>query len=215
MELIAKNVSKRIRQKPILIDINLTLQSGRVYGFVGRNGCGKTMLFRALSGLMGIDAGEIRWGEKVLHKDMSVLPKLGILLENAGLYPEFTGLQNLEMLAKLNGTIGRKEIETAIGRVGLDPADKRTFRKYSLGMKQRIVIAQAIMERPDIIMLDEPTNGLDESGVTEIRKLILEEKERGALILLASHNKEDMRLLADEVFPMDAGRLVSEEVTQA
>ncbi len=146
---------------------------------------------------------------------MSVLPKLGIVLENAGLYPEFTGLQNLEMLARLNGTIGRKEIETAIGRVGLDPADKRTFRKYSLGMKQRIVIAQAIMERPDIIMLDEPTNGLDESGVTEIRKLILEEKERGALILLASHNREDMRLLADEVFPMDAGRLVSEEVRQA
>lgn len=215
MELIAKNVSKRIRQKPILIDINLTLRPGRVYGFAGRNGCGKTMLFRALSGLMGIDAGEIRWGEKVLHKDMSVLPKLGIVLENAGLYPEFTGLQNLEMLARLNGTIGRKEIETAIGRVGLDPADKRTFRKYSLGMKQRIVIAQAIMERPDIIMLDEPTNGLDESGVTEIRKLILEEKERGALILLASHNREDMRLLADEVFPMDAGRLVSEEVRQA
>ena len=165
------------------------------------------MLFRALSGLMRIDKGEVLLDNKILHKDMTVLPNLGIVLENAGLYPEFTGFKNLQMLAKLNNKIGDEEIKKAITRVGLDPLDKRTYKKYSLGMKQRIVLAQAIMEHPDIIMLDEPTNGLDESGVNEIRKIIIEEKQRGALILLASHNKEDIQLLADEVYYMDSGHL--------
>lgn len=213
MELVAENINKKIRKNVILSDISMTLQSGRVYGFTGRNGSGKTMLFRALSGLIKIDSGEIRLDGKVLSKDFAVLPSLGIVLENAGLYPEFTGYENLLALAKLNNKVGPEEIKKAITRVGLDPADKRTFRKYSLGMKQRIVIAQAIMEHPDVIMLDEPTNGLDEHGVEEIRKLIQEEKERGALILLASHNKEDIRLLADEVFHLESGRLVGREET--
>lgn len=213
MELVAENINKKIRKNVILSDISMTLQSGRVYGFTGRNGSGKTMLFRALSGLIKIDSGEIRLDGKVLSKDFAVLPSLGIVLENAGLYPEFTGYENLLALAKLNNKVGPEEIKKAITRVGLDPADKRTFRKYSLGMKQRIVIAQAIMEHPDVIMLDEPTNGLDEHGVEEIRKLIQEEKERGALILLASHNKEDIRLLADEVFHLESGRLAGREET--
>lgn len=207
MELVAKNICKKIKGKEILTDINLHLKSGTVYGVVGRNGSGKTMLFRALSGLMRIDKGEVLLDNKILHKDMTVLPNLGIVLENAGLYPEFTGFKNLQMLAKLNNKIGDEEIKEAITRVGLDPLDKRTYKKYSLGMKQRIVLAQAIMEHPDIIMLDEPTNGLDESGVNEIRKIIIEEKQRGALILLASHNKEDIQLLADEVYYMDSGHL--------
>lgn len=207
MELVAVQVSKKIRKKEILSDINLHLQSGNVYGFVGRNGSGKTMLFRALSGLMKVDSGEVRLDDKILRKDIDILPNLGIVLENAGLYPEFTGFDNLEMLAKINEKIGKGEIETAIQRVGLDPSDKRSYRKYSLGMKQRIVLAQAIMERPDIIMLDEPTNALDEFGVEEIRQVILEEKKRGALILVASHNKEDIRILADQVFYMEQGHL--------
>lgn len=207
MELIAQDINKRIGNKTILSHISLNLKSGNVYGFTGRNGSGKTMLFRALSGLINVDSGEIRLDGKVLSKDFSVLPNLGIVLENAGLYPELTGYQNLRALAELKNKVGKKEIEKAIQRVGLDPHDKRTFRKYSLGMKQRIVIAQAIMEYPDIIMLDEPTNALDEYGVNEIRKIIQEEKERGALILLASHNREDIRLLADEVFNMENGCL--------
>lgn len=213
MELVAESINKKIRKNVILSDISMTLQSGRVYGFTGRNGSGKTMLFRALSGLIKIDSGEVRLDGKVLSKDFAVLPSLGIVLENAGLYPEFTGYENLSALAKLNNKVGPEEIKKAITRVGLDPGDKRTFRKYSLGMKQRIVIAQAVMEHPDVIMLDEPTNGLDEHGVEEIRKLIQEEKERGALILLASHNKEDIRLLADEVFYLESGRLVGREET--
>lgn len=208
MILQAKKISKSIKGQMILSDIDLQLESGKIYGFVGRNGSGKTMLFRALSGLMKTDTGEISCDNNILHKDISVLPNLGIVLENAGLYPEFTGFKNLQMLSKMRNQISDEEIRKAIERVGLNPDDKRTFRKYSLGMKQRIVIAQAIMEKPDIIMLDEPTNALDDNGVEEIRKIIMEEKERGALILLASHNKEDIRLLADEIFYMQNGKIV-------
>lgn len=211
MTLTAVNVQKIIKKNVILQDINLTLESGNVYGFVGRNGSGKTMLFRALSGLMNIDSGEIRYGKQVLRRDIPVLPKLGIVLENAGLYPEFTGFRNLQLLAKLNGTASDADITRAIERVGLDPRDKRPFRKYSLGMKQRIVIAQAIMERPEVLMLDEPTNALDEGGVEEIRTIITEERARGALVLLASHSKEDIALLADTVYHMEQGRLWAED----
>ena len=207
MELIADRIQKQIKGKVILSDVNLRLKGGKVYGFVGRNGSGKTMLFRALSGLMRIDSGSIALDGKILHKDFSVLPDLGILLENAGLYPDLTGVGNLLYLANLTKRIGREEVTEAISRVGLDPADKRVYKKYSLGMKQRLAIAQAIMEKPDVIMLDEPTNSLDEAGVEEIRKVILEEKKRGALILVASHNREDIRILADELYRVEEGRV--------
>lgn len=207
MELIAKNISKKIGKKEILKDINLQLKNGMVYGFVGRNGSGKTMLFRALSGLMTITSGKILLDGKELHKDMRVLDNMGIVIENAGLYPELTGFENLKLLAKLNKKIDDRQIKSAISRVGLDPEDKRTFKKYSLGMKQRIVIAQAIMETPDILMLDEPTNALDEEGVALMRNIVKEEKERGAMILIASHNKEDIEILTDKVFLMSDGIL--------
>ena len=211
MELVANNINKMIRGRVILSNVSLCLQSGNVYGFVGKNGSGKTMLFRALSGLMRIDSGSIVWEEKTLHKDFSVLPSLGIIIENAGLYPNFTGIQNLTYLANLTKRIGQEEIIHAITRVGLDPYDKRLYGKYSLGMKQRLAIAQAIMEKPDVIMLDEPTNALDETGVEEIRKIILEEKARGALILLASHNKTDIQVLADEWYRVENGQVIKQE----
>lgn len=212
MELIADKISKTIRGKVILSDISLRLCGGNIYGFIGRNGSGKTMLFRALSGLMSIDSGAVIWNEKVLRRDFSVLPSLGIVLENAGLYPNLTGMQNLTYLANLTCRIGAGEIRQAISRVGLDPDDKRPYGKYSLGMKQRLAIAQAVMEQPEVIMLDEPTNALDEDGVEEIRKLILTEKERGALILLASHNSEDIRILVDQLYRIDRGRISTQEV---
>lgn len=211
MELAVNGIHKTIRKKVILSNVSLCLKSGNVYGFVGRNGSGKTMLFRALSGLMKIDSGSIVWEGKTLHKDFSVLPSLGIIIENAGLYPNFTGIQNLTYLANLTKKIGQEEIIRAITRVGLDPQDKRLYGKYSLGMKQRLAIAQAIMEKPDVIMLDEPTNALDEGGVAEIRKVILEEKERGALILMASHNKEDIQVLADEWYKVENGQVIRQE----
>lgn len=207
MELIADKIEKKIHGKTILNDISLRLSSGNVYGFVGRNGSGKTMLFRALSGLMTVDKGKILWEGKELNKDFSVLPNLGIVLENAGLYPDLTGMENLTYLANLTKKIGKEEIEDALVRVGLEPDDKRIYRKYSLGMKQRLAIAQAIMEKPDVMMLDEPTNALDETGVEEIRTIISQEKERGALILLASHNKEDIRLLSDYFYRIERGHI--------
>jgi len=211
MEMIANNISKKIRKKNILTDINFKLCSGNIYCFVGRNGSGKTMLFRALSGLMSVDSGFISWNNKILKQDFSVLPSLGIVLENASLYSNLTGMQNLTYLANLTGRIGMEEIRETICRVGLDPDDRRHYGKYSLGMKQRLAIAQAIMEKPDVIMLDEPSNALDEDGVEEIRKLIIAEKERGSLILLASHNRDDIHILADHTFRMDSGRVMQQE----
>ena len=210
MKLIAERINKTLKGKTILNNISLELESGKVYGFWGRNGSGKTMLFRAQSGLMSIDSGIIRWNGQELHKDFTVLPSLGITLEHAGLYPGLTGMENLTYLAKIRNTIGKQEIMDAIRRVGLDPYDRRTFGKYSMGMKQRLVIAQAVMEHPDIIMLDEPTNGLDESGVEEIRRLIEEERNRGALILLSSHNRDDMDILADDRYRLSDGSLITE-----
>lgn len=211
MELIAENINKKIKERKILNNISLLMESGNVYGFWGRNGSGKTMLFRALSGLMKIDSGKIFWNNQQLHKDFSVLPSLGIIIEHAGLYPNMTGMDNLLYLADIKGIVGKKEICEAIERVGLDPYDKRMYGKYSMGMKQRLIIAQAIMEKPDVIMLDEPTNGLDESGVEEIRILIEQEKRRGALILLTSHNKEDMRILTDRMYKIVDGNIVGKE----
>lgn len=208
MELLAKEICKKIQNKTILDSITLHLYSGHVYGFAGPNGCGKTMLFRALSGLMSIDSGTITLDGQVLRQDFSVLPSLGIILENVGLYPGLTGFQNLEYLAGMKKEIGKAEIRNALTRVGLDPDDRRTYRKYSLGMKQRLAIAQAIMEKPDVIMLDEPTNALDRNGVKLIRDVIMEEKDRGALILLASHNPDDLSLLADQLFELENGRII-------
>lgn len=207
MILKAEHASKTIKSARILKDINLELSGGTVYGFIGRNGSGKTMLFRALSGLMRLTEGTVTFDGKTLGKDFSVLPRLGIVLENVGLFINMTGKENLKYLAGLTGHIGDKEITHALERVGLDPEDKRTYRKYSLGMKQRLAIAQAIMESPDVIMLDEPTNGLDDGGVELIRKLIMEEKQRGAIVLLASHNRDDIRQLADKLYHIESGEL--------
>ncbi|WP_253293718.1 ABC transporter ATP-binding protein [Falcatimonas sp. MSJ-15] len=211
MRLDVSNVTKKIKGKMILDNINLELVSGRIYGFVGENGSGKTMLFRAISGLMRLTSGQVSVDGQVLHKDISVLPGLGIIIENAGLYPELTGLDNLRQLAKINKKIDDEQIKEAIIRVGLDPDDKRTFRKYSLGMKQRIIIAQAIMEKPDILMLDEPTNALDENAVNIVRDIIDEERKRGALVLIASHNKEDIKLLCDEIYRVKDGKVIKQE----
>lgn len=208
MQLIATNVGKILKGNMVLSNINLDLKSGNIYGFVGPNGSGKTMLFRALSGLMSVSSGVVKLDGKVVRKDFSVLPNLGILLENVSLYPNLTGYENLLYLAKFTGKAIKSDLLTALERVGLDPDDKRKYGKYSLGMKQRLAIAQAIMEHPDILMLDEPTNALDSEAVERVRQVIEEEKKRGALILLASHNKDDIQILADQVFYLENGSIV-------
>ena len=211
MRLAIDRVSKQYKNKIAVDRVSLKLEKG-VYGLLGENGAGKTTLMRMICGVVRPDSGTISLDGRVLHRDFSVLPSLGLILENAGLYPGLTGLENLKYLAKLTRRVGTEEIRDAIRRVGLDPDDKRTYGKYSLGMKQRLAIAQAVMESPDVLLLDEPTNALDESGVEDIRRIITEERDRGALILLASHNKEDIRVLSDYVFRIEKGSVSGAEV---
>ena len=210
MELIVENINKTIDKKIILNDVSLKLRSGMIYGFVGRNGSGKTMLFRALSGLMSIDSGTVSLDGKVLHKDFDVLPDLGIMIENAGLYPQLSGFDNLKRLSSIRKKVNDNTIREYISTVGLDPDDKRPFRKYSLGMKQRLVFAQAIFEDQKILMLDEPTNAMDDSGVQMVRDILLERK-KDSIILIASHNREDIDLLADEKYRVSNGQFIKEE----
>ena len=210
MELIVENINKTIDKKIILNDVSLKLRSGMIYGFVGRNGSGKTMLFRALSGLMSIDSGSVSLDGKVLHKDFDVLPDLGIMIENAGLYPQLSGFDNLKRLSSIRKKADDDTIREYIRTVGLDPDDKRPFRKYSLGMKQRLVFAQAIFEDQKILMLDEPTNAMDDSGVQMVRDILLERK-KDSIILIASHNHEDIDLLADEKYRVSNGQFIKEE----
>lgn len=211
MKIEIRNLSKQFRGARVLDDVNLQMNSGKIYGIVGRNGSGKTMLFRCLAGLVRPSSGEILFDGKVLHRDIPTPPNMGILIENMGLYPDFTGFANLKYLARIRNAISDEEIRAAIDRVGLDPEDRRILKKYSLGMRQRIVLAQAIMERQDVIVLDEPTNALDEEGVRLIRTILKEEAARGAVVAIASHNKEDILYLCDEVYHMSKGRLEAGE----
>jgi len=202
------DVSKNINGNKILENINLKLVSGKIYGIVGKNGSGKTMLFRVIAGLIKPTEGRVLYQGKGLYEKNGKSPVIGITIENMGMYPEFSGFYNLKFLAGIRKLISDSDIKEAIERVGLDANDKRPLRKYSLGMRQRITLAQAFMEKPDILLLDEPTNGLDEAGVELIRGIIREEAKRGAIVFLASHNKEDISCLCDEIIHINSGRLV-------
>ncbi|MGF7397421.1 ATP-binding cassette domain-containing protein [Thermoanaerobacterium thermosaccharolyticum] len=202
------NLSKNIGQNEILKSINLNLEKGTIYGFFGRNGSGKTMLFRALCGLIKPTSGTITINNKVLHRDISFPESIGVIIESPGFWDHYTGFENLKVLSSIKNIIGDEDIRKSIKRVGLDPDDRRIYKKYSLGMKQRLAIAQAIMERPDIIILDEPTNSLDENGVQLVREILIGEKKRGALILIASHNKDDIDILSDVKYKVDDGSVI-------
>lgn len=208
------NVSKTIKDNLILDNMSLHMEGGKIYGLIGRNGSGKTMLIRAIAGILEPTEGEIRYNDKVLYREIPIIPGLGVVIGGVGLYPEMTGKQNLMHLADIRKKIGAEQVKEAILRVGLNPGDRRCYRKYSLGMKQRIIIAQAIMEKPDVLLLDEPTNGLDEEGVELIRQILREERERGCLVMVASHNAEDIALLCDEVFKVSKGKLTVEKPVQ-
>jgi ABC-2 type transport system ATP-binding protein len=207
MNLTLNNVTKELKKVCVLNNVNLDLTGGNIYGFVGENGSGKTMLFRTVAGLLRPTAGTVEYDGVNLYDKKSVLPNIGIIIENIGLYPEFSGFKNLKILASIRNKIEDDEIKKAIIRVGLDPEDKRTVKKYSLGMRQRLVIAQAIMEAPDILVLDEPTNALDEQGIEQIYNEIRKEKERGAIILIASHSKEDIKSLCDMKYCVRKGKI--------
>lgn len=204
------DLSKQIKGVTVLDHVTMQMKAGTIYGLRGKNGSGKTMLMRCICGLIFPTSGEIRIDGKVLGKDISFPESIGVLLEGPSFLGEYTGFQNLKNLAKLRGDVSDEEISDVITAVGLMPNDKRKYKKYSLGMKQRLGIACALMGKPDILILDEPMNALDEKGVEQVRQLVLKEKERGALIILACHDGEDFEFLADEVFVVEEGRVRKE-----
>lgn len=205
-EIIIENLSKTIKNNKILDNVNLTFESGHVYGLVGRNGSGKTMLLRAICGLIFPDSGKVIIDGKQLHKDISFPESCGIIIENTDLLPNFSAFDNLKMLSEIKNTANDNMIKSAIKSVGLDPDSKKKVKTFSLGTKQRLSIAQALFEDPDILLLDEPTNALDEDGVNDVRRILLEQKKKNKLIIIASHNKEDISLLSDTVISVSNGR---------
>ena len=201
------HVTKKFGQELVLKEVNLTLEQGRVYGIVGNNGSGKTVLMKCICGFLIPTTGLIRVFGSSIGQDVDFPESLGVIIETPGFLTNLTGRKNLEILASMRRKIGPAEVLQVLEKVGLDPALKKPVANYSLGMRQRLGIAQAIMEDPKLLILDEPFNGLDKHGVGEIRKLLLELKEEGKTILLASHNEEDIRILCDEVYEMDGGVL--------
>ena len=185
-----KNYCKSIKSRPILNNVSYNFEYGKIYGIYGHNGSGKTMLLRAIAGLLVPDSGSVVIDGKVLHKDMSFPPSIGIVIENMNLLPQYNAFDNLKILGKIKKTATDEDITTALERVGLKSDLK--VKKFSLGMKQRLNIAQAVFEKQKIILLDEPTNALDNDGVQLIYKLLKEEKERGALVVITTHHKEDL-----------------------
>ena len=200
-----KNYCKSIKSRPILNNVSYNFEYGKIYGIYGHNGSGKTMLLRAIAGLLVPDSVSVVIDGKVLHKDMSFPPSIGIVIENMNLLPQYNAFDNLKILGKIKKTATDEDIKTALERVGLKSDLK--VKKFSLGMKQRLNIAQAVFEKQKIILLDEPTNALDNDGVQLIYKLLKEEKERGALVVITTHHKEDLEEVCDVVLKMTEGEL--------
>ena len=201
------HVTKKFGQELVLKEVNLTLEQGRVYGIVGNNGSGKTVLMKCICGFLIPTTGLIQVFGSSIGQDVDFPESLGVIIETPGFLTNLTGRKNLEILANMQRLISKADIRLILRKVGLDPDMKKPVGKYSLGMRQRLGIAQAIMEDPRLLILDEPFNGLDKHGVAEIRELLLELKAAGKTILLASHNEEDIRILCDHVYEMDGGIL--------
>ena len=203
------DVNKTIKKAPILRDSNLEFTGGKVYGLRGKNGSGKTMLMRAICGLITPDSGIIDINGKILGKDISFPESIGVLIENPAFIGNYTGFKNLKVLASIQNRIGDEQIRKALEDIGLDPDDKRTYRKYSLGMKQKLGIAAAVMENPDIIILDEPINALDDVSVEKVHDILEEQKKRGAVIIIACHDKEELDQLSDEIIEISDGKIIN------
>lgn len=202
-----KSVSLTLQKNEILKYISLCFDKGKIHGLIGRNGSGKAMLMKCICGFVKPTSGEITVSGKRIGKDCDFPESTGIIIETPGFIPYYSGYKNLKLLADLQGKISKDDIQKTMEQVGLDPNLKRHVRKYSLGMRQRLGLAQAIMENPDLLILDEPMNGLDKDGVADMRKYLLDLKANGKTILIASHSAEDIEILCDTVHEMDKGKI--------
>lgn len=202
-----KDVCKYFGKTQVLDHVNMECRQGEITGIIGRNGAGKTVLFKIICGLLSLDSGEILINGIKREKQADVLPSVGIIIEEPAFLKYYSGIKNLEYLYMINHKNNRQYLESIMEKVGLDPKSKKHVGKYSMGMRQRLAIAQSIMEEPDFLVLDEPFNGLDSHGVNEMRELFLELKKRGKVILIASHNSEDINILCDNVYSMESGIL--------
>lgn len=202
-----ENLNKQFKNQLVLNNINVKFSNWHIYGIIGRNGSGKTVLLKCICGFLKPTTGVISVNHKIVGKDIDFPENLGFIIETPGFLLNYSGYKNLKYLASIRKKIDGNEIKESMSLVGLDSADKKHVGKYSLGMRQRLGIAQAIMEKPDILVLDEPMNALDKNGVEEMRRLFLKMKSEGKLILLTSHNREDIEILCDEVYEMEEGIL--------
>jgi len=203
------NVTKKFGETTVLNEISLSLEKNKIHGLIGRNGSGKTMLLKCICGFVIPTVGTIKVEGQQIGKDCDVPENVGIIIEAPGFLPNYDGYTNLKFLAAIKDMISKEQILDAIEKVGLDSKSKKHVGKYSLGMRQRLGLAQALMEEPDILILDEPMNGLDNQGVADIRKLLLELREQGKTIILASHSKEDIEILCNTVHELDRGRIIN------
>ncbi len=202
-----ENVTKKFRDITVLSNVSLDIESGTVMGLIGRNGSGKTVLMKCICGLISPTSGSITVQGRRIGKDVDIPDNIGVIIETPGFLPNFSAYNNLMQLARIRRKIGKAEVRAAIERVGLDPDDKKHVGKFSLGMRQRLGLAQAIMENPDILILDEPLNGLDKEGAADMREFLLGLKAQGKTLLIASHSAEDIDMLCDAVCEMDKGVL--------
>lgn len=203
--IILENVVKKFKDYTALRGISISFEKGKIHGIVGRNGSGKTVMMKCICGLMHPDSGKITVNGKVIGKEVDIANDIGAIIEAPGFLPNYSGYRNLKFLADIKRVIGKQEIISAMKTVGLDPDNRKHVGKYSLGMRQRLGLAQAIMENPSILILDEPMNGLDRKGVEEMRDLLVSFREQGKTVLLASHNREDIDILCDTVQEMEDG----------
>ena len=201
-------VSKKYKDRMLVDDVSFTVEKGEILGIVGLNGSGKTVLLKCICGLMDYSGGTITVNGKVIGKDCEYPANMGVIIETPGFLPYHSGYKNLEYLASLRKKISKQDIKDVLVKVGLAGEEKKLVAKYSLGMRQRLGIAQAIMENPELLILDEPMNGLDKDGIAEVRKLLLEMKAEGKTMIITSHNEEDIKVLCDKVVEMDKGKLV-------
>ena len=211
LEVELKHVTKVLNGRVILDDVSLWFTPGMIYGLRGKNGCGKTMLMRTICGFIRPTKGEVLINGKRLYKQIDFPPSIGALIENPSFLDEYTGQKNLELLQSLYGNVKRESVLYALERVGLYEEKDKKYGKYSLGMKQKLGIAYAILDEPDLIVLDEPINALDEESVELIRRILLELRGKGKIIIIACHDREELNYLSDKIYVMREGKIIGEE----